>query len=92
MDNLHPSHRLKHPISQSEEPACEDAVQDYRSCDGKDLTADAEDLSFLFEFYSRGGYGIGKSCDGNQSTCPTEFYDGRVNVKSGQKHAGKYQD
>ena len=44
------SDQRSQPVQYSQTPACEDTVQDNRTCYSKNLTSDAEYLTFLFVF------------------------------------------
>ena len=59
----------------------DDAIQNHRSCNGKDLASNAEDLSFCTELNGGCCYRIGKTGNGNKAPGTTEFADLRVDPK-----------
>lgn len=85
-----PDQRPK-PIYQSQPPACEDAVQDHRTGDREDLTADAEYLSFLLVFDGRRCDRVGEPCDGYKRPGAAPFRKAGIDPCSGQEHAEQDQ-
>ena len=62
---LPPGKTFAKPVDKADKPAGEDAIEDNRTSDGEDFTADSKDLAFFFVFDSRSGYAVGKASDRN---------------------------
>ncbi len=80
------------PVDEAQKPACEDSVQDDGACNGEDLAADTEYLTFFFELNGWGGNGIGESGNGYEGSCAAPFGKGWVDVESGQDDAEQDQE
>ena len=76
------SHQRPYPIYNSKRPTCHNSIQDHRSGNREDLTANTKNLPLLLIFNRRCSNRVGKA--GNRNKCTGTAPFGKQWIKSGK--------
>lgn len=77
---------IPYPINHPQHPAGKYPIQNHGASNCKYLASNSKDVTLLFVFDCRRGYGIGKTGNRNKNACAGKFCNARIKIEACEKN------